>query len=1748
MLLLKIVIIAILVAVVIQPMKGKESEVTVTHDQLINDDLDFYTDGDGSATEVVPYSGSGCSANIKCSVKSLNLALADLKSNSVIDITTDMTLFSIIPIVGLVNVSIIGHNQPTVSCNKFGGLYFSNCHNCTIKGIHWEECGAENTTDNTKPYVVPVLHLYNSSNITIKNCLFQHSVGQGVVLSGVSGSVNINYCNFLHNYQYKGHGMAIHYSSILGLCNSSLHINLVISNCNFSYNKGAKSILYLGKSFTKSYEHLCVQNSDFHHNKGVPIYLSNQYLYISGKTELYKNTAENGGGIFIDNYSSVVFYQCAQILFDNNKANNGGAIYLANHSTVLFEENSTVKFYDNKANSGAGNSSGGALYISIYSMVTFEGNSAVIFNGNAADSYGGSVYISYFSNITFTSNSNVKFISNVANNGGAVYVYQHSIIKCKGNAKITFSDGIVEKNGGALYTEYHSIIMFDENSTVIFNEYNGALNIGGAIFIANYSHIAFQGNSMTTFHENIAYSSGGALHVDYYTVVIFEGSSTVLFSKNVIAHNNGGALSVHNNSNVTLKENSTVTFYSNAADNGGAVYIGNYSDISFKGSSRVTFINNTADIGGALYVGSYSNIAFKESATVTFVSNAADKGGAAYIFEISNLTFEGNCTVMFNENKAVYSGGAVYIQRNSMVVLDNYGRNWNMDRIGNTSNIMFTGNSAVTFNNNGARSGSHLYIFQFCIATFEENSMVTFNKSVEGGAMHIDGYSIVTFEGHSRVIFNHNKVDDNGGSMFIDHYCYIVCKDNSIIIFTNNRAGNNGGAVYVSLSTVTIEEYSTMIFSDNAAAINGGAVHIDYASTVKFKDNSTLECSNNIAGYNGGAINIDDASNVMFKGNTSMILNSNEAVNYGGAMNVDYGSVVEFEENSSARFSANKVVFNGGALCVDDYSTFSLKDNSIIALSDNHGDNGGAIFIGFNANFTFQDTITAKFNQNMGKSNGGAVHLFYAEFIILKGAPSIIFHNNIANKGGAIFTDSSNITFVKNSSIEFNYNAAKQDGGAIYLSEQSNFILTNNNSKFCHNTARDYGGAIYAQFENTSITFSISHIDFKDNHAGTSIKPMYINVPKSCNRSCFFSRIGGTSRQTNLHIATSPSKLILYDPAKCINSSDGECNTYYINDIMLGQEITFDACVMDEYDQPTETTQFSFTGLNQQHYNISGSKYVSVSCNYTTQGMHIIGNLSPNNSYNYTINMSLYVERYSESKIISMNLMIELSQCHPGFWYYKSSKKCECYKTKDIISCSNSTTTIKRGYWFGYVSGKPTVTSCPVNYCNFTSCEISNGIYYLWPVRTNQCRLHRTGPACGNCENGYTLPYDSSECIEIDKCTIGQTILVTFLSLLYWIAVVVAVLAMVYFKVPFGSIYGITYYYSIVDILLSQDYYLSNALYTAINVMSSLAKLTPRFLGRLCLVRYMSGIDQQFMHYVHPTVVLLVLLMIRMLARRSRKISTFIGRGIINFICFLLLLSYTSVANTSLLLMRSLTFINVDKIYTYLSPDIEYFHGRHIGYVIVAAMLTIVIVISLPLLLSLEPLYLNSKFNFVKIKPLLDQFQGSYKDKYRCFAAYYMICRIVIIVSFIVRISDDFTNQCLLISLCALIALIHLIIRPYKEAIYNIYDGVILQLIVIVSFLPTVRYFDGDSNATLLVVITYLLIVFPLVSFIIMHLLIHKKKIKSGIQKFISYCFKKVMQQYNAVPTDDMEVLINANSHNLENRTRRNVTCTVVKP
>ena len=156
--------------------------------------------------------------------------------------------------------------------------------------------------------------------------------------------------------------------------------------------------------------------------------------------------------------------------------------------------------------------------------------------------------------------------------------------------------------------------------------------------------------------------------------------------------------------------------------------------------------------------------------------------------------------------------------------------------------------------------------------------------------------------------------------------------------------------------------------------------------------------------------------------------------------------------------------------------------------------------------------------------------------------------------------------------------------------------------------------------------------------------------------------------------------------------------------------------------------------------------------------------------------------------------------------------------------CSGSSSTIKRGYWFGSVTGKPTITFCPINYCNFTCCETSNGYYHLSPVRTDQCRSHRSGTACVSCKYGYTLSFDSTECVSIESCTAGQTVLVILLTVTYWMAIVILVFAIMYYKAGIGNLYCITYYYSIVDILLSQNLQASRGLYLTVSIISSFLK------------------------------------------------------------------------------------------------------------------------------------------------------------------------------------------------------------------------------------------------------------------------------------------------------------------------------------
>ena len=1450
------------------------------------------------------------------------------------------------------------------------------------------------------------------------------------------------------------------------------------------------------------------------------------------------NTATWGGAVYSGDYSSILFDENSMVTFSNNNAvNHGGALNSHVHCSVTFENNATVMFNNNTATWG------GAVYSGDYSSILFDENSMVTFSNNNAAESGGALNSHVHCSVTFENNATVMFNNNTATWGGAVYSGDYSSILFDENSMVTFSNNNAAKSGGALNSHVHCSVTFENNATVMFN--NNTATWGGAVYSKDYSSMLFDGRSMVTFSNNNAERFGGALYLHVNCSVIFENNTTVMFNNNTAtwggavysgdyssilfdensmvtfsnnnAVNHGGALNSHVHCSVTFENNATVMFNNNTATWGGAVYSGDYSSILFDENSMVTFSNNNAaKSGGALNSHVHCSVTFENNATVMFNNNTATWGGAVYSKDYSSMLFDGRSMVTFSNNNAERFGGALYLHVHCSVIFENNTTvmfNNNMATWGGAvcsedySSILFDGHSVVTFyDNKAADSGGGLRCYENSRVLVENNSMVIFtaNTANTGGAVHCSDNSYIVFVDNSNVSFSHNSAM-HGGAMYSSTRSSITIKGTSTVTLNYNIATQNGGAISSSdTSNITLSGNSTILFLGNTARQDGGAIYSVFNVRFVVCRNSSLTFKHNTAAQHGGAMFFTSQSVVFFKESSVSVFHNNSAKINGGAVYSFSICQMYFEESSNVLFSSNNVRYFGGVMYLNNEVSVSISGNTMVMFHNNSARSGGALYTIDNTSVTIKDYSLASFLENEVTQYGGAVHCDGHSDFTLEGNAFINFTMNNASYGGAISVFQSALLLSQNSSTWYGNNAATRNGGAVHLSDVFTAVFSDDVS-FYYNNADKYGGAIYAdltQDETPSKIEILEKTDFYKNSA--SVGPsVYIDVQDSCNKSCLNNTVLGINKNVLTrssfveHISTPPNELVLYEPATCIDDdNDTSCNTYLVKDIMLGQNIKLGACVLDYYDKPADGAQFLVEGKDEAH-NINGSNFISISCD-KFEGINVAGQRVLNVT-NFSMTLTSRACSQSNQKTITVELAIELSPCHPGFHYDVATNTCVCYSVNDVIYCSGSTSTIKTGYWFGLVGTTPTVTTCPSNYCIFTCCESINGFYKLSPQRMNQCNSHRSGPACGSCEQGYTLSFDTVECVSVDQCTTGQMVLVVSLSILYWIVTVVAVFIVTYYHIGIGYLYAITFYYSMLDILLSHDQTLhsSRGLFTTVNTISSISKIIPQFLGQLCLVENMSGIDQQFIHYVHPLAVTIILAMICLLARMSYRFSLFVSRGIIHVICFLLLLSYTSLATTSLLLLRPLTFHNVNKAYTYLSPDIEYFHGRHLPYVIVAVLCTIVIVIGLPLLLLLEP-YLNGKINFTRIKPLLDHFQGSYKDQYRSFAAYYMVCRLVIIVVIISNPSNNNTTQVLLVTISTTLASIHLLLKPYANDILNIFDGIILQFMVLVTVVPLVESFHPDLLLTVIIA----LVILPLITFAVMELIIYKEKVKN----FVTYC------------------------------------------
>jgi len=214
-----------------------------------------------------------CCVKGKCTCGSLLDALQHLKSNTLINITSQsVSLHGFSRIARLINIQISG-NGATIMCNNSGIITIEDCINVVIDGITWDRCG-----DTNHPKYTHGIGFSDVSNLTIQSNTFQNSgVCNTVVVSLAPVYVQIINSSFLYNYVVNS-SRCIHSGClfimdndidegiyIFYIADTKFHHNGVIDN---SQNDKKYNTLFL-QSTEKRYVVIFIKNSNISASSGL---------------------------------------------------------------------------------------------------------------------------------------------------------------------------------------------------------------------------------------------------------------------------------------------------------------------------------------------------------------------------------------------------------------------------------------------------------------------------------------------------------------------------------------------------------------------------------------------------------------------------------------------------------------------------------------------------------------------------------------------------------------------------------------------------------------------------------------------------------------------------------------------------------------------------------------------------------------------------------------------------------------------------------------------------------------------------------------------------------------------------------------------------------------------------------------------------------------------------------------------------------------------------------------------------------------------------------------------------------------------------------------------------------------------------------------------------------------------------------------------------------------------------------------
>ena len=438
---------------------------------------------------------------------------------------------------------------------------------------------------------------------------------------------------------------------------------------------------------------------------------------------------------------------------------------------------------------------------------------------------------------------------------------------------------------------------------------------------------------------------------------------------------------------------------------------------------------------------------------------------------------------------------------------------------------------------------------------------------------------------------------------------------------------------------------------------------------------------------------------------------------------------------------------------------------------------------------------------------------------------------------------------------------------------------------------------------------------------------------------------------------------------------------------------------------------------------------------------------------------------------------------------------------------------IRFGYWINYINKSLCIDKksdnsdrfflltsyCPLGYCGSES-KNNDSNYIILPLNHPLDHLdevvcnNRQGILCGHCRNNTAVYFhsESFKCGKTDLCYLGPL----FYILSEILPLTLLFLIVILFNISFtsGNLNGFIFFAQMYDTIskigasfitpsyqYSKISFLHRLFYKAFNMdFFDIEMLS------FCLFKTPSTLDILLVKYLTIAYALVLVLgtvwLIRVCSKfrilKFRKARYSVIQGLSAF----LVMVYSQSAYVSLTVLYPIDIYEgttVFKRVVFYDGTIDYLIGRHYYYVVPAVFFLLTFVTVLPLLLVTYPLCnkviavlglennpavkMSSKlFPITKIKPLLDCFQGTFKDNYRFFAGLYFIYRFTVL-------SSRFANDVILIFTIIEVQLIamlvvHTIVWPYQKKIHNIVDSIIFADLAIINSLKLLNFFYAENG------------------------------------------------------------------------------------